>query len=330
MTSLSLRRFVLPLLQAAVLTISTASFADTWAPRPPGDRTPTQAEIDEASKRYNKGINLYEVESDYAGALIELQRAYDLAPNYQVLFNIGQAGRMAKDYVTSQRAFEAYLKYGGTNVPEDKRAVANKELAALKDLVGTVKITTNATSGMLLIDDVEIAQLPITDPIPVNLGSHRIVIVSGAERVSKTITAAGGDQVTVDLQINVEIKKDVPIPVVKKPEPEPSYAWIGWLVSSALGAGAIISGTVAIVEKNNLDDRTYVGATPPEDLVDKRSTVDTLGIVTDVLIGCAVAGAGISLYFTIRDATRDDDSTSAPATTAIRVAPDGLTLIGSF
>jgi len=54
---------------------------------------------EEASTRFKRGLQLFD-EGDYALALVEFERAYQLAPNYRALYNIGlvnvQLGRYAE------------------------------------------------------------------------------------------------------------------------------------------------------------------------------------------------------------------------------------------
>jgi len=51
--------------------------------------TVTAAAQTEAASRFKKGLELFK-DGDYQAALIELRRANELAPNYNVLYNIGQ------------------------------------------------------------------------------------------------------------------------------------------------------------------------------------------------------------------------------------------------
>lgn len=314
------------------LLCATVASAQSWKPAAPDSKQPTQTEIDEAKRRYQKGIQLYEVEGDVTTSLLELQRAYDLAPNFAVLYNIGQVARTGRDYLISLRAFEAYLQFGGAQVPADKRTTAENEIKALKELVGTIKVTTNVTTGTVFVDDIEVGKLPV-DSTRVNPGAHRVRVDSDGKQSTKNITIAGGETQTIDLQIDLSVKlppPDLPPPPKPVTVEKTSYAWVGWLVTGVLAAGAIGTGSVALVQNSDVNDTPYTGATVPEDLDDKKSTVTALAVTTDVLIGAAVLCAGISLYFTIRD-SKDDAPEAAPApSTALKVSPGGLSVVGSF
>lgn len=325
----SLRRAALSIvLWLAALTLyPSVVLAQSWTPREPTGVQPTASEIEEASRRYKKGIQLYDVEGDVASALVELERAYDIAPNFIVLFNIGQVARTARDYVTSQRAFEAYLKYGGSSVPADKRTQVENELKTLKDLVATIKITTNASEGSVLVDDIEQGKLPMAG-VQVNPGNHKVTIQSGGRAQAKNITVVGGE--TQGLEIMLDLGSTSPLGPSTSAT-GPSYAWVGWVVTGTLAAAAIVTGSLAIVKKGELEDQAYFGADPPEDLAGDEDEVTALAISTDVLIACAAAGAGISLYFTIRDLQAGSEAPKATAPSAtLRLGPSSVWVVGTF
>src|SRR4051812_42949552 len=71
-------------------------------------KAPTKANIEEAQRRYVRGKDLYE-ENDFQAALVEFRRAYDLAPNYKLLYNIAQVCYQLQDYPGALRTFNKYL-----------------------------------------------------------------------------------------------------------------------------------------------------------------------------------------------------------------------------
>ena len=77
---------------------------------------PTAAERAEAATRFKTGLDLFK-DGDAQAALIEFRRAYQLAPNYQVLYNIGQVSFQLQDYPGALAALQKYLLEGGRNIP---------------------------------------------------------------------------------------------------------------------------------------------------------------------------------------------------------------------
>jgi hypothetical protein len=317
------------LVSVASLLWATSAEAAPWKPKPPGATPPTQAEIDEASARYQKGTQLYDVEGDIASALLELERAYDIAPNYAVLFNIGQVARTARDYVTSLRAFEGYLEYGGASVPADKKASVEAEIKSLKELVATVEVKTNAKEGSLSVDDGEEGRLPL-GAILLNPGPHRFVLETPGGSTSKSATFVGGETKAIELMI-AETKPAGPVApaspkAVVPAEGGPSKVWVGWLVTGVVGAGAIVTGSIALAQKSDIDDTAYFGPTAPANLEEKQKTTTALAITTDVLIGAAALAGAVTLYFTIQEATASDDDKKL----GVVLSPNGIGLSGSF
>src|SRR4051794_8980920 len=65
----------------------------------------------EARERFRKGLQLNKA-GKIDDALVEFQKAYDLSPNWKLLYNIGQCSKHLGDAVRSLRAFEQYLAEG--------------------------------------------------------------------------------------------------------------------------------------------------------------------------------------------------------------------------
>ena len=74
-------------------------------------------EVARASKRsLNRGVELYQDEA-YRAALIEFERAYEISPDYRLLYNIGGTKLQLQDFLGAARAYERYLTEGGDEVP---------------------------------------------------------------------------------------------------------------------------------------------------------------------------------------------------------------------
>src|SRR5580704_19513937 len=107
--------------------------------------------IDEAKAHFKSGTDLYD-ENNFRGALVEFQRAYELAPSYRVLYNIGQVDMELADYAGALTAYRRYLREGGPDVPADRVREVTGELQRLKGRVGTIIVQT-AAGAEVLVDD---------------------------------------------------------------------------------------------------------------------------------------------------------------------------------
>src|SRR6516165_10065019 len=131
-----MRKLPRSLVFAAALALSSASIPAFAQPA-----APTKAQQQEAATRFRKGLDLFK-DGDYQAALIEFRRANELAPNFNVLFNIGQVYFQLQDYPNALTALERYLNEGGDRIPASRRAEVARDIDKLKARVANIEITT--------------------------------------------------------------------------------------------------------------------------------------------------------------------------------------------
>ena len=83
----------------------------------------------EGRSHFRRGVDFFK-EGDFRAALIEFKRAYELAPNYKVLYNIAHCRRQTNDYVAAWKALERYLQEGAGQVSDDRRQAVSAEIAS--------------------------------------------------------------------------------------------------------------------------------------------------------------------------------------------------------
>ena len=105
-----------------------------------------------ASLHFQRGVELFQ-EGAYRAALVEFERAYDIAPDYRLLYNIGQAKLQLQDYLGASQSYESYLVQGGTEISQARRQAITKALERLRKRVGHLAVTANRTGAEVLIDD---------------------------------------------------------------------------------------------------------------------------------------------------------------------------------
>ena len=93
----------------------------------------------EAQAHFKRGVELYE-DNDLAAALVEFRRAYDLVPNYRVLYNLGRVASALHDYATALRHYRQYLAEGGSQVVPSRRLEVEGEIVKLTSRVGQVRV----------------------------------------------------------------------------------------------------------------------------------------------------------------------------------------------
>jgi hypothetical protein len=344
----NLRFFGVLLASAVVLAPLDPARAQSGHSRPQTQKAHprTQEEI-AAEGRFNRGIQLYR-DGDYAPALVEFRRAYELSQNYRVLYNIGQVSYQLKDYAGALRAFEGYLSGGEKQIPADRRAEVTKEVERLRLRVGTLKIKIDQPDVEILIDDVSVGKTPLAAPVLVSAGHRKLVASKGRNAVTKIIEVGGGEAIEVPIELNVEQQaqpSEVPTGREQVQSPKPrtyvatksSNLWIFGAATGALAGGAALTGTFALLASSSLDDERGTLGSTKESRESTASRAKTLAIVTDVLWGATAVMAGVSLYITLKGGRPQQPANAAtpsplpPARTLRLVAtPTSALLMGAF
>jgi len=281
---------------------------------------PTKAATQEGRERFKRGVDLFH-DGDFRAALIEFNRANEVAPSHKIQFNIAQTCLELQDYACALRAFENYLGEGGKEVPKDRQQLTEREIARLKRLVGSVRVISNKDGAEVSIDDIVVGRTPLTDALLVGAGRHKVsVSLPPFPPTMRVVDVAGGDKLDVEMALSepvpvapppaLETQARAPEPAGPAPAttPAPSRApfWIGLVTTGVLAAGTGVTGALALSAQSKLDKTTArLGATP-DDVASSRTSVRTLGSVTDVLLVTTIVAAGITtvLFFTTSPAAR--------------------------
>lgn len=312
-------------LWASVLVLGmltpTVALAAPPAGSPPassGDAAGGDSKMSEARARYERGLQLYD-EGDYDGARVEFEKAYELAPSYRILYNVGLVRRQQADYVGALRNFENYLDEGGTQIVELRRNEVARDIAALKKRIATITVTTNTPGAQIFVDDVLQGTAPLKHPVLLNPGRRKVTATKqGKLPATQMIEAVGEEQ--RDVKLTLEDSRTVVVEVREKRVP-----WVGWVATGVLAVGAGVFGYAAVSENSKLDDARARQGADPDDLSSRHSRRVAFGITADVMTVAAVAVGGISLYYTIKW----NRETQSPAA-RVGVSPIGPVLSGTF
>lgn len=273
---------------------------------------PTKAQQQEAATRFKKGYELFK-DGDYKAALIEFRRANELAPNYNVLYNIGQVYFQLQDYPNALASLTRYLAEGGRNIPSARRAEVEKDIEKLKARVANVEITSAVADADVLLDDEPIGKTPLGKPILVSAGRHKITVSkAGFTAATKVVEVASADSVKVTLD-PIEQKaaegpkvEPPPPPEVVQPgtpvEPPPAAAkstyvpWAGIVITSGLTVGAVVTGILALGASSDLKAERESPDATRDSLSKARDKTTAFALVTDILAGGAIVSLGITIY----------------------------------
>ena len=211
----------------------------------------------EAGKHFQRGVTLYG-ETDYRGALVEFKRAYELAPNPAVLYNIGETEYQLRDYASALTTFERYLLDSGPG--DSHRAEVEANVRELKSRVGRLTITTVPRGAEVSIDDRSLGKA-FENPVVVGVGHLKVTAsMPGRSTATQYIDVAAEDDVSVLMQLPVAAPRSAePVAgglMLTEPPPAPSrrssLRTAGWIATGVLAVGAGVMGVLAIKEASDL------------------------------------------------------------------------------
>ena len=309
----------------------------------------------EGRAHFKRGVDFYK-EGDYRSAMIEFKRAYELAPNYKVLYNLGQTSLELQDYAAALRSFERYLSDGGKDVAAARRAQVEGDIEKLKKRVARIEVTTNVPDAEVFLDDVSVGKTPLSAPIAVSAGRRKVSAVKAGITAMRVVDIAGGDSLTVALEIvEPTMVTQAPAPSAPSRSPEPSSSpartaeplqtsiflssappaqssgstgvWIGITATGVLAAGTVATGLLALNAKKDFDNTVARYGVDPQTVDDARQKTRTLALVTDILGGATILTGGITIIAAAASGGRSKESTRA---LRLDVAPSGLLASGTF
>lgn len=320
------------LVSAAVLA-SLASLTLATSPRPARGAPPEAQE--EGRQRFKRGVEFFK-EGDFNAALAEFRRAYEVAPSYRILYNLGQTSYELQDYAGALTAFTRYLKEGGGEIEAARRAEVEAEIRKLQGRVGQVTLAVNVAGAQVTVDDVLVGVTPLDRPLLVGAGKRRISVTKAPlVPVSRVIEVVGGDNASLTIDLSEPVKQPEPpppaptasvpmfaVPIAPPPEPVSRVpVWIGLGSTVLLAGGAVTMGLLSrSAEKSHERGLSRF----PGDAGELRSDADRarrFAIAADVLGGLALVGAGVTVYLAVRP---------GGGQTAARVTPTGASLSATF
>ncbi len=301
---------------ATLLAIATPSAAEEPA-----------ADTREAGKHFDRGVVLYG-ETDYPGALVEFKRAYALAPNASVLYNIGEAEFQLQDYAGALLTFTRYLAEAPAG--SGRRTEVEADLEVLRARVGHLNVVTLPPGAEVLVDDQPAGKTPLEERLLVSVG-HRKVTASlpGGPSSTRYVDVAAEDNVSVTLDLATAQATTVAAHGVDAParsEPRrsrPGSAWpaLGWVATGVLAAGAAGAGALALKESSDLKSARDAFPAVPQTLQQESNRTRTYSVLADSLTSAAVVLGGITLWSTL---TSSGAARRSEGAAMLRVTPSSV------
>jgi len=171
-------------------------------------RPPIRQELpDGARKAWDSATELFG-NNDYAGALVEFTRAYELSKNPRVLFNIGVCEKFLKHYARASARWNQQIgEMQGKLTFEEEREIRDA-ISTVQSFVSTLEVNANEDGAVLLVDNIEAGQTPFKAPVPIDVGRHALVLrKEGFQEKSETVDIVSGQPKKVAFKIEPTVKK---------------------------------------------------------------------------------------------------------------------------
>jgi PEGA domain len=284
---------------------------------------PSPAATAEAGKHFQRGVTLYN-EADFRAALVEFRRAYEIAPNAAVLYNIGQTYYQLQNYAAALMALGRYLTEAGPTAPH--RREVEQTIDTLQTRVGKVAISTSAPGADITVDDELVGKTPLDDAVLVSIGRRKITALRDG-RVTETrfVDVAAGDTITVSLAADVT-RGPVANPAGVPGRDSSGLSDSFWR-NTAIASGVVMIGTggYALYASHDLSNTRNANPVTTDQINSKRDDLNSKSSRLKIASGIAdVAGvvavtAGAIWYFRSRSHE-----------THVAITPTGIQIAGTF
>jgi tetratricopeptide (TPR) repeat protein len=281
---------------------------------------PTDSAFKEASKHFQRGVTLYN-EADYRAALVEFRRAYEIAPNAAVLYNLGQTYYQLQNYAAALVTLERYLTESPPNAGH--RREVEQTIDTLGARVGKIAVTTDLADCEITVDDELVGRTPLGDPLVVSIGRRKVTAMrQGRAAETRFVDVAAGDTVKLSLSlIDANGRNGAPGASAGGLHGR-DLITPGWIATGVFGAAAITTGALAYLASRDLREARTTYPSSRDDLDRRSSRVVTLSAVADILAAATVLTGGITLTLTW--------SRSHAQEVRVAATPNAVLVSGSF
>ncbi len=311
-----------------------SEFDSAYALNPNYEYLPDIAKIHEALKNYGRAIDAYEA---YLRKGARQLRAAERKNAKAEIKRLRREMKGAANKGLARKHYEAGYKYNekgklGLALIEFERAYQLTHDPAYLYNIGTVHIgngdTGLAAEAFRQFLDESGAKIPAADRAEIEQkiaqleGSQTPAPVPAKPEVRESIRRLNGGV--------PQPQPGAPRPVVPGEPAEPGgrvWTWVFFGIGGAAAIGAGITGSLALTKEKDVRSKCN-GITCPESTIDDINAIQTLGPLTDVLIGVAAAGvlAGVVAYF-VED---DGESATTVALTPSSAGGGVVTVGGRF
>lgn len=310
---------------------------------------------------FQEGVSRFDA-GDFSAALASFEAAHQIAPHPSVRINMANCLEQLGRYGEAIDNYQSFLNES-SNLKPAQRAEIGKAIERLSRHFGTVDVRVSPAHAQLTVDGIA-PNRTSGGALIVPTGEHVLrANLDGHESTQRIIQVEGGSNQTVELQLSA---LPAPEPVGAPPlvaegsepsqepvrgyEPEPGEPETGsrrvWLWTAAgaaalLTVGFVTTAGLTFKAQNDLDENVersrdlqqplLVRQAAYADAADAKDKAERLALISDVMLGGAVAATGATLVLWLLDRRRDDRQTAGiDARPLLQRHAAGLALGGRF
>jgi tetratricopeptide (TPR) repeat protein len=253
---------------------------------------------DAARALYQGGLELFD-RGEHLRALQAFNDAYAACPNFAVLYNIGQVQIALGRPVEASATLARYLHDGQDQVPPEKRRPVEDQIKQLDALLVELDVTAAPSGAVISLDGREIGHTPLSAPVRVTAGTHKITAILDDGTIAAQSTAVGSGQGQ-----DVCPQAPNPMPIIESAKPIPARSGLRVAVPYIFGGAGLALGGGALgiyLWKRSEYHRWQAGeaalqnetpASPDYQMrvADNHRMADSLTTANHAILGLAIAG----------------------------------------
>jgi len=157
-----------------------------------------------AKAEYEAGKLLYK-DGDFANALVKYQRAFELAKDHRLLYNIAACQKNLRDYSRALDTLTQFRAQGQDKLSAAEIASTDELEKVLLTFVSTVNVLVSEADSTIYLDDQVVGTSPLAAPLRVNVGARKFRFEKpGFKSFALEKSIEGGTEVTVSAKIEKE------------------------------------------------------------------------------------------------------------------------------
>jgi PEGA domain len=170
------------------------------SPPPPSASAETRQDI-EAGRQYS-------ADKDYGSAWARFSRAYDAVRDPRLLIDIAICEKGMQEYARAARHLEQALASAPPGLTASQTAEARELYNTLLPSLGHVRLSVDAASAAVSVDDLPVGQTPLAGEVLIDPGDHRLRVTKpGFVEFTTTLAAPGGSQKLLDVKLQPSVEQ---------------------------------------------------------------------------------------------------------------------------